>query len=159
MNVWYYSEYKNRCTSVCHIVKDAYSFTALFAISVSVPPPARISLELYVYYPLEKQLGHEPYKPIIHDFNRLGVTYSIESHCRGECSSSAVGAHQCSQKLSRYIHCSNERYCPCVSLIKHCVVTTGRGEWRYGSTILDHGIRWRWVGSFTPRPLFLLSIE
>jgi hypothetical protein len=29
------------------------------------------------------------------------------------------------------------------------------GEWRYGSTILDLGTRWRWVVSFTPRPLYL----
>jgi hypothetical protein len=29
------------------------------------------------------------------------------------------------------------------------------GEWRYSSTIPDIGTRWRWVGSFTPRPLYL----
>jgi hypothetical protein len=28
------------------------------------------------------------------------------------------------------------------------------GEWRYSSTILDLGIRWRWVVSFTLRPLY-----
>jgi hypothetical protein len=28
------------------------------------------------------------------------------------------------------------------------------GEWRYSSTILDLGTSWRWVVSFTPRPLF-----
>jgi hypothetical protein len=28
------------------------------------------------------------------------------------------------------------------------------GEWRYSSTILDHGTRWRWVISFTPRLLY-----
>jgi hypothetical protein len=28
------------------------------------------------------------------------------------------------------------------------------GEWRYSSTILDLGTRWRWVVSFTPRPLY-----
>jgi hypothetical protein len=27
------------------------------------------------------------------------------------------------------------------------------GEWRYSSTILDLGTRWRWVVSFTPLPL------
>jgi hypothetical protein len=27
-------------------------------------------------------------------------------------------------------------------------------EWRYSSTILDFGTRWRWVVSFTPRPLY-----
>jgi hypothetical protein len=27
-------------------------------------------------------------------------------------------------------------------------------EWRYKATILDLGTRWRWVVSFTPRPLF-----
>jgi hypothetical protein len=27
------------------------------------------------------------------------------------------------------------------------------GEWRYSSTILDIGTRWRWVVSFTPLPL------
>jgi hypothetical protein len=27
-------------------------------------------------------------------------------------------------------------------------------EWRYSSTILDHGTCWRWVVSFTPRPLY-----
>jgi hypothetical protein len=27
------------------------------------------------------------------------------------------------------------------------------GEWRYSSTILDLGTRWRWVVSFTDRPL------
>jgi hypothetical protein len=26
-------------------------------------------------------------------------------------------------------------------------------EWRYSSTILDFGTRWRWMISFTPRPL------
>jgi hypothetical protein len=29
------------------------------------------------------------------------------------------------------------------------------GEWRYSSTIFDHGTRWRWVVTFTPRPLYL----
>jgi hypothetical protein len=28
------------------------------------------------------------------------------------------------------------------------------GKWRYGSTILDLGTRWRWVVSFTPLPLY-----
>jgi hypothetical protein len=28
------------------------------------------------------------------------------------------------------------------------------GEWRYSSTIIDLSIRWRWVFSFTPRPLY-----
>jgi hypothetical protein len=28
------------------------------------------------------------------------------------------------------------------------------GEWRYSSTILDLGTRWRYVVSFTPRPLY-----
>jgi hypothetical protein len=28
------------------------------------------------------------------------------------------------------------------------------GEWRYSSTILDLGTRWRWVVSFMPRPLY-----
>jgi hypothetical protein len=28
------------------------------------------------------------------------------------------------------------------------------GEWRYSSTILDLGTRWRWVASFMPRPLY-----
>jgi hypothetical protein len=28
------------------------------------------------------------------------------------------------------------------------------GEWRYIFTILDLGTRWRWVLSFTPRPLY-----
>jgi hypothetical protein len=28
------------------------------------------------------------------------------------------------------------------------------GEWRYSSTILDLGVRWRWMVSSTPRPLF-----
>jgi hypothetical protein len=28
------------------------------------------------------------------------------------------------------------------------------GEWRYSSTILDLGTRWRWVVSYTPRPLY-----
>jgi hypothetical protein len=28
------------------------------------------------------------------------------------------------------------------------------GEWRYSSTILDLGIRWMWVVSVTPRPLY-----
>jgi hypothetical protein len=28
------------------------------------------------------------------------------------------------------------------------------GEWRYSSTVLDIGTRWRWVVSFTPRPLY-----
>jgi hypothetical protein len=28
------------------------------------------------------------------------------------------------------------------------------GEWRYSSTILDSGTRWRWVVSFTPLPLY-----
>jgi hypothetical protein len=27
--------------------------------------------------------------------------------------------------------------------------------WRYSSTVIDLGIRWRWVVSFTPRPLNL----
>jgi hypothetical protein len=29
------------------------------------------------------------------------------------------------------------------------------GDWRYSSTILDLCTRWRWVVSFTPRPLYL----
>jgi hypothetical protein len=29
------------------------------------------------------------------------------------------------------------------------------GEWMYSSTILDAGIRWRWVVSYTARPLYL----
>jgi hypothetical protein len=29
------------------------------------------------------------------------------------------------------------------------------GQWRYGSTILDLGTRWRYMFSFTPRPLYL----
>jgi len=30
------------------------------------------------------------------------------------------------------------------------------GEWRYSSThILNLGARWKWVASFTPRPLFI----
>jgi hypothetical protein len=28
------------------------------------------------------------------------------------------------------------------------------GKWRYSSTILDLGTRWRWVFSFTPLPLY-----
>jgi hypothetical protein len=28
------------------------------------------------------------------------------------------------------------------------------GEQRYSSSILDFGTRWRWVVSFTPRPLY-----
>jgi hypothetical protein len=28
------------------------------------------------------------------------------------------------------------------------------GEWRYSSTILDLSTKWRWVVSFTPRPLY-----
>jgi hypothetical protein len=28
------------------------------------------------------------------------------------------------------------------------------GEWRYSSTILNHGTGWRWVVSFGPRPLY-----
>jgi hypothetical protein len=28
------------------------------------------------------------------------------------------------------------------------------GEWRYGCTFLDLGTRWRWVVSFTSRPLY-----
>jgi hypothetical protein len=28
------------------------------------------------------------------------------------------------------------------------------GEWRYSSTILDLGIRWRLVVNFTPQPLY-----
>jgi hypothetical protein len=28
------------------------------------------------------------------------------------------------------------------------------GEWRYSSTILELGIKWRWVVSFTSRPLY-----
>jgi hypothetical protein len=31
-----------------------------------------------------------------------------------------------------------------------------KGEWRYSSTILVLGTRWRWVVSFTPLPLYLL---
>jgi hypothetical protein len=30
-------------------------------------------------------------------------------------------------------------------------------EWRYSSTILDLGTRWKWVVSFTPRPLYPLG--
>jgi hypothetical protein len=30
-----------------------------------------------------------------------------------------------------------------------------KGEWRYSSKILDLGTTWRWVVSFTPRPLYL----
>jgi hypothetical protein len=29
------------------------------------------------------------------------------------------------------------------------------GEWRYSSTILDLGIKWKWMVSFTPQPLYL----
>jgi hypothetical protein len=29
------------------------------------------------------------------------------------------------------------------------------GEWRYSSTILDLGTKWRWVVSFTPRTLYV----
>jgi hypothetical protein len=29
------------------------------------------------------------------------------------------------------------------------------GEWRYSSTILDLGTRWRWVVCFTPLPVYL----
>jgi hypothetical protein len=36
-----------------------------------------------------------------------------------------------------------------VYLIKHYM-----GEWRYSSTIPDLDIRWRWIVSFTPRPLY-----
>jgi hypothetical protein len=32
--------------------------------------------------------------------------------------------------------------------------TCGWGDWKYSSTILDLGIRWRWVVSFTPRRLY-----
>jgi hypothetical protein len=28
------------------------------------------------------------------------------------------------------------------------------GEWRYSSTVIDLGTRWRWVVRFTPRPLY-----
>jgi hypothetical protein len=28
------------------------------------------------------------------------------------------------------------------------------GEWRYSSTILDLSVRWRWLVSFTPQPLY-----
>jgi hypothetical protein len=28
------------------------------------------------------------------------------------------------------------------------------GEWRYSATFLDLGTRWRWIVSFTPRPLY-----
>jgi hypothetical protein len=31
---------------------------------------------------------------------------------------------------------------------------TVMGEWRYSSTILDLGTRWRWVVSFKPQPLW-----
>jgi hypothetical protein len=31
------------------------------------------------------------------------------------------------------------------------------GEWRYSSTILDLGTRWRLVVSFTPMPLYPLG--
>jgi hypothetical protein len=29
-----------------------------------------------------------------------------------------------------------------------------KGKWRHSSTILDLGITWRWVVSFTPQPLY-----
>jgi hypothetical protein len=35
-----------------------------------------------------------------------------------------------------------------------CPCATTYGEWRYSSTTLDHGTWWRWVVSFTPRPLY-----
>jgi hypothetical protein len=28
-------------------------------------------------------------------------------------------------------------------------------EWRYNSTFLNIGTRWRWVVNFTPQPLYL----
>jgi hypothetical protein len=37
--------------------------------------------------------------------------------------------------------------------VKHHAMKT-YGEWRYGSTILDLGTRWRSVVSFTPLPLY-----
>jgi hypothetical protein len=41
-----------------------------------------------------------------------------------------------------------------LDLLKHCVMKT-YGEWRYSSTILDLGTRWRWMVSITPRQLYL----
>jgi hypothetical protein len=38
-------------------------------------------------------------------------------------------------------------------LIKHYTMKTW-GVWRYSSTFLDVGIKWRWVVSFTLRPLY-----
>jgi hypothetical protein len=42
---------------------------------------------------------------------------------------------------------------PYAYLIRHHAMKT-YGEWKYSSTILDLGTRWRQVISFTPRPLY-----
>jgi hypothetical protein len=46
--------------------------------------------------------------------------------------------------------------CPCAYLIKHYTmkICGGVGEWRYSSTILDVGLSWRRVVSFTTQPLY-----
>jgi hypothetical protein len=46
--------------------------------------------------------------------------------------------------------------CPCASLIKQwsTIPWSRVAERRYQSTILGFGIRWRWVVSFTPLPLY-----
>jgi hypothetical protein len=52
-----------------------------------------------------------------------------------------------------YIHICKEGKVP---VLNYLSITPWRhmGEWRYCSTILDLGTRWRWVVSFTPRPLY-----
>jgi hypothetical protein len=41
-----------------------------------------------------------------------------------------------------------------VPVLSQALCHKDMGEWRYSSTILDLGTRWRWVVSFTPRPLY-----
>jgi hypothetical protein len=52
-------------------------------------------------------------------------------------------------KVTHWLEKVTVKLSMCLITLWRCVV-----EWRYSSTILDLGIRWRCVVSFTPRPFY-----
>jgi hypothetical protein len=75
---------------------------------------------------------------------------------RGRCSLCFCPYLQCFFPHSENILSITAKLKVSLCLSKHHAMKT-YGEWKYSSTILDIGTRWRWVVSFMPQRLYHLG--
>jgi hypothetical protein len=117
--------------------------------------PASLATDSWGLCPLSRHRSHAGIQ--FADLLSLGINNDVHCSWRGE-----VNTDICTQASWHRVH-TWTKFLNGVK-VKFVLVLNGlsttpwrMGEWQYSSSILRLDIRWRWVVSFTPRPLYTMG--